>query len=137
MTGQKPVQNCPFCTPDPTRIVAQAPLACALRDGFPVSPGHVLVIPRRHIPSWFEATPEERIAIFDLLDAVKKTTDDRSHPQGYNIGINVGEAAGQTVMHLHVHLIPRFDGDVSDPSGGVRFVIPSKGNYHRPGFIPE
>ncbi len=129
--------KCPFCEPDPARVVARRSLAYVLRDGFPVSPGHMLVIPNRHVGSWFDATDEERSAILKLLNQVKTMMDDQEHPDGYNIGINVGETAGQTVMHLHVHLIPRYEGDVSDPTGGVRFVIPSKGNYRRPGFVPE
>ena len=95
-----------------------------------MSPGHTLVVPRRLIAGWFEATPDERRAIFDLVDEVRKQLDAGTpQPDGYNIGVNVGEAAGQTVMHLHVHVIPRYRGDVADPRGGVRHVIPGKGNY--------
>jgi diadenosine tetraphosphate (Ap4A) HIT family hydrolase len=120
-----------------SRIVAEEGLAVAIRDAFPVSPGHTVVIPRRHVASWFDATPDERVALMALVDEVKAKLDAEFHPDGYNIGINVGEAAGQTVMHLHVHVIPRFAGDVDDPRGGVRFVIPARGNYRRPGHIPE
>ena len=94
-----------------------------------MSPGHTLVIPRRLIATWFDATLEERVAIFELVDDVKRSLDAELRPDGYNIGINAGETAGQTVMHLHVHVIPRFRGDVDDPRGGVRHVIPGKGNY--------
>jgi diadenosine tetraphosphate (Ap4A) HIT family hydrolase len=131
------MDDCPFCQPDPQRVVAVSELAFAIRDGFPVNPGHTLVIPRRHVASWFDTSSDERAAIFDLLDQLKLSLDQELHPAGYNIGVNVGEAAGQTVMHLHLHLIPRFDGDVDDPRGGVRFVIPSRGNYKRPGHVPE
>ena len=127
---EKPTVSCPFCEIEPTRLVASNDLAVAIRDRFPVNPGHTLVIPRRHVASWFEATPQEQIAIMELLTEVKAKLDgDAAPPEGYNVGINVGETAGQTVMHLHVHLIPRFEGDVSDPRGGVRFVVPERGSY--------
>jgi diadenosine tetraphosphate (Ap4A) HIT family hydrolase len=132
-----PAMQCPFCQPDPDRIVARNEFAIAVTDGFPVNPGHTLIVPLRHVASWFDATPEEQAALFALLAEVRAELDATLHPAGYNIGINVGAAAGQTVMHLHVHLIPRFDGDVDDPSGGVRFVIPSRGNYRRPGHVPQ
>lgn len=129
--------DCSFCQLETSRIVADNALAIAVRDGFPVNPGHTLVIPRRHVASWFDATADERAALMDLVDEVKASLDKELHPAGYNIGINVGQAAGQTVMHLHVHVIPRFAGDVDDPRGGVRFVIPARGNYQRPGHIPQ
>ncbi len=110
--------------------MASNELAFAIRDGFPVSPGHTLVVPRRLFAGWFEASREERQALFDLVDEVRRQLDGgASPPQGYNIGVNVGEAAGQTVHHLHIHVIPRYLGDVDDPRGGVRHVIPGKGNY--------
>jgi diadenosine tetraphosphate (Ap4A) HIT family hydrolase len=105
-------------------------LAFAIRDRFPVSPGHTLVIPRREVATWWEATRDEQAAIFDLVEVCKRALDARAPaPEGYNIGINAGEVAGQTVMHLHLHLIPRYRGDVPDPRGGIRHVIPGKGNY--------
>jgi len=94
-----------------------------------VSPGHALLIPIRHIPTWFEASAEERTALFKALDTVKVIIEKDHRPDGYNIGVNCGPAAGQTIFHLHVHLIPRYSGDVTDPRGGVRHVIPEKGNY--------
>ncbi|WP_395838099.1 DEAD/DEAH box helicase family protein [Archangium violaceum] len=109
--------------------VASNALGFAIRDRYPVSPGHTLVIPRRHVATWFEATPEEQRALFELVDEVKRGLDASHKPDGYNVGINVGEAAGQTVFHLHVHVIPRYRGDMADPRGGVRHVIPGKGNY--------
>jgi diadenosine tetraphosphate (Ap4A) HIT family hydrolase len=129
--------QCLFCGPIPLPAVAENARAIASRDTFPVNPGHTLVIPRRHVASWFDATHDERAALMDLVDVVKAALDQEMHPDGYNIGINIGEAAGQTVMHLHVHVIPRFAGDVDDPRGGVRFVIPARGNYRRPGHIPQ
>lgn len=93
--------------------------AIAIFDGFPVSPGHGLIIPKRHIASFFEATREEQTALFDLLAEMQKILVKERNPDGFNSGINVGEAAGQTVMHLHIHLIPRYAGDQTDPRGGV------------------
>jgi diadenosine tetraphosphate (Ap4A) HIT family hydrolase len=109
--------------------VARNALAFAIRDGFPVSPGHTLVIPVREVATWFEASREEQLAILELVDVVKAQLDVEFAPAGYNVGFNAGAAAGQTVMHLHVHVIPRFEGDVADPRGGVRHVMPGKGNY--------
>jgi len=113
----------------PARIVKENDLAVLIRDAYPVSPGHSLVIPKRHIGSWFEATPEEVSAMLELLEDGKTMLDASHHPDGYNIGINDGPAAGQTVPHLHMHLIPRFAGDVPDPRGGVRWVIAEKARY--------
>ncbi len=120
---------CPFCKIDPKRIEANNDLSFAIKDAYPVSKGHTLIIPRRHIETWFDASKEEQQSILTLVDSMKQTLDRELSPNGYNVGFNVGEAAGQTVMHLHVHVIPRFDGDVKDPTGGVRNVIPGKGNY--------
>jgi diadenosine tetraphosphate (Ap4A) HIT family hydrolase len=119
----------PFLQLPPKAHVASNWLAFAIRDGFPVSPGHTLIVPRRLVVTWFEATREEQVAMLELADVVKAQLDAELQPDGYNIGINAGAAAGQTVMHLHLHLIPRFVGDVPDPRGGVRHVIPGKGNY--------
>ncbi|WP_205708793.1 HIT domain-containing protein [Kineococcus siccus] len=119
----------PFLQVPPTQWVASNDLAFALRDAHPVNPGHTLVVPRRLVPTWFEATPSEQAAILALLEEVKSGLDRYYAPEGYNIGINVGAAAGQTVFHLHVHLIPRHVGDVDDPRGGVRHVIPTRGHY--------
>jgi diadenosine tetraphosphate (Ap4A) HIT family hydrolase len=113
------------------RRVAENDLAFAIRDGFPVTPGHTLVIPKRLVVDWFEASHEEQTAIFELVDVVKAQLDAEFNPDGYNIGMNCGAAAGQTVFHLHVHVIPRYLGDMNDPRGGVRHVIPAKGNYRR------
>lgn len=124
-----------MCSIDAERIVVANELALAFRDGFPVNPGHTLIITKRHLPTWFEATRAEQASVFALVEEVKRLLDDEFHPDGYNVGLNAGEAAGQTVPHLHVHVIPRFHGDVDDPVGGVRLVIPDRGNYRRPGFV--
>ena len=123
------VVSSPFLEIPDSSHVASNELCFAIRDRYPVSEGHTLVIPRRLIGTWFEATPEERTAIFALVDEVKAQLDEELSPDGYNVGFNAGEAAGQTVMHLHVHVIPRYRNDMDDPRGGVRHVIPSKGNY--------
>lgn len=105
--------------------------AFAFRDSHPVSAGHTLIVTRRVVPDWFSTTQEERLAVFSLVDEVKIAIDQEHRPQGYNVGFNVGRVAGQTVMHLHIHVIPRYEGDMDDPRGGVRHVIPSKGNHLR------
>lgn len=101
----------------------------AIRDGFPVSPGHTLIIPKRHVSSFFEITESERADLLSLLTAARNDLEREYHPAGYNIGINDGPAAGQTVAHLHIHLIPRYEGDRPDPRGGVRWVLPDKADY--------
>lgn len=121
--------NCPFCVLPAERIRGDNDHAVWIRDGFPVSPGHSLVIPRRHFGSFFEANADERSALLTLLDAARVAAEAEFGPSGYNVGINDGPAAGQTVHHLHIHLIPRFPGDVPDPRGGVRWVIPDKADY--------
>jgi diadenosine tetraphosphate (Ap4A) HIT family hydrolase len=120
---------CPFCALPPERILASTPLALLIRDGFPVPPGHTLTLPRRHIGSFFKTTPEERHDLLKLLDRAQSGLAAEQHPDGFNIGINDGAAAGQTVPHLHIHLIPRFHGDQPDPRGGVRWIIPEKARY--------
>jgi len=123
------VDKCPFCEVASERIFYEGELTLGIWDGFPVSAGHALVITRRHVPSWFEATPQERIEIVNTIEEVRSRIFESHQPSGFNIGINVGEAAGQTIFHVHAHVIPRYTGDVADPRGGVRHVIPSKANY--------
>jgi diadenosine tetraphosphate (Ap4A) HIT family hydrolase len=124
--------SCPFCPPAPARVVASDAYALAYRDSYPVSPGHTLLIPHRHVGSFFDTTQAERESLLRLLDQAKAALDAEFHPDGYNIGINDGTAAGQTVPHLHLHLIPRYAGDRPDPRGGVRWVLPDKAQYRSP-----
>jgi superfamily II DNA or RNA helicase/diadenosine tetraphosphate (Ap4A) HIT family hydrolase/HKD family nuclease/SOS-response transcriptional repressor LexA len=121
----------PFLEIPAQNWIASNDQAFAVFDGFPVSVGHSLVITRRIVPTWFEATADEQSALMDLVNVVKQKLDEtlRPKPDGYNVGFNAGDAAGQTVPHLHIHVIPRYAGDVDDPRGGVRHVIPGKGNY--------
>ncbi len=122
---------CPFCDPPAERTFFRGELVIGVWDAYPVSPGHTLLLPRRHVATFFEASRDEQSALLAALDAARTIIDERHRPDGYNIGINHGAAAGQTIFHLHVHLIPRYSGDVTDPRGGVRFVIPNKANYLR------
>lgn len=119
--------DCLFC--DASKAVLRNEHAFVRFDDYPVNPGHCLIIPHRHFPSFFEATAEERAAIFSIIDEAKALVDAQFQPGGYNIGVNVGPIAGQSVPHLHVHLIPRYAGDVENPKGGVRGVIPSRQKY--------
>ena len=135
----------PFLAIPPHHHVAANSLAFAVRDKYPVSPGHTLVIPRRQIPDWWSATAEEHQAILALVDQVRAdllddiaratTLPGIPRPDGFNVGFNAGDSAGQTVNHLHMHVIPRYSGDMDDPRGGVRHVIPEKGNYLAPPAI--
>lgn len=120
---------CAFCTLPESRVIESSPSCIVIRDGFPVSPGHTLVIPKRHVQSFFELSPEEQAEMLGLLQTAKATLDREFEAHGYNIGINDGPAAGQTIPHLHIHLIPRFRGDRPDPRGGVRWIIPDKADY--------
>ena len=122
-------EGCPFCTLPQDRIVLQSDLALVIRDGFPISQGHTLIIPKRHVGSFFESTDLERDSLLRLIDQAKAALDKEFHPAGYNIGINDGATAGQTVPHLHIHLIPRYLGDSPDPRGGVRWIFPDKAKY--------
>lgn len=121
--------QCPFCSPVPEDIVLRNLLCYARYDRYPVSKGHVLIVPFRHVDSFFDLTEKERKAAFDLVQGASAKLNSALRPDGYNLGVNVGQAAGQTVMHAHIHLIPRYHGDVPDPRGGVRYVVPQKAKY--------
>ena len=121
--------KCPFCNPDSDEIVARNNLCYARWDRYPVSRGHILVIPFRHVQDFFDLASEENCAILELVGDCKRVIEEYSKPAGYNIGFNVGAAAGQTVLHCHCHVIPRYTGDTENPRGGVRGVIPHKREY--------
>lgn len=125
-----PNNPCLFCK-DPRGVSLERELAYSARDSYPASPGHTLVIPRRHVASFFDLTPEEINACMELISEERKLLDEEFSPDGYNIGVNVGQAAGQSIYHVHIHIIPRYMGDVENPQGGVRHVIPKKGHYKR------
>jgi diadenosine tetraphosphate (Ap4A) HIT family hydrolase len=122
---------CVFCEylKNKEKVIFENNLAFAIYDGFPVNKGHMLIMPKRHVSSYFELSEDEKNDINLLLEISKKHCDQLFKPYGYNIGINEGVYAGQTIMHCHVHLIPRYIGDVDNPKGGIRGVIPSKQKY--------
>ena len=121
--------DCPFCPPIDGRPLLESGLAFAIFDRFPVNPGHVLVIPRRHVADIFELTESELREVLRLLSQARQRIAVDFPAAGVNVGVNVGDAAGQTIAHAHLHLIPRYTGDVPDPTGGVRGVIPGKASY--------
>jgi len=122
-------KNCPFCAYTPEAIILQTENAIALFDGFPVSEGHALVVPRHHVSSLFDLDAAKRAELWQLVFELRNILAGRFHPDGFNVGLNDGAAAGQTVPHAHIHIIPRYSGDVPDPRGGVRWVVPNRANY--------
>lgn len=120
---------CPFCHFEKNRVVVENSLTVTFRDAYPLSQGHCLITPKRHIASFFETSETEQIALLRALQQVKEYLDEEYHPAGYNIGINEGAAAGQTIFHLHLHIIPRYPGDCVDPRGGIRWIFPEKAVY--------
>lgn len=123
------ITDCPFCEVSDSEIVLNNELCFARWDKFPVSDGHALIIPFRHFSNYFDGTQDEKDAIWSLVDDMKHVIRQENSPDGYNIGMNIGRAAGQTIPHLHVHIIPRYEGDMDDPKGGIRGVIPKKQKY--------
>lgn len=121
--------DCPFCSLPADRVAKSGECFVAFADAYPVAPGHTLLAPRRHVASFFDTTSDERAELLFLLDWCRQDLLARYRATGFNIGINDGRSAGQTVMHLHVHLIPRYDGDKRDPRGGVRWIFPEKADY--------
>lgn len=119
--------SCPFCNPD--RKILENDLVYARFDNYPVTPGHILIVPFRHISDYFRLTEEEHDSIRELTASAKELLDRGKRPDGYNLGVNCGTAAGQTIDHVHIHLIPRYKGDIEDPRGGIRGVIPQKQKY--------
>ena len=122
--------SCFFCPMPPERTIAQNEFAYAIRDGFPVTPLHMLVIPRRHASDYFSLEGEELVACHALIKRVREMVmAEDTTVTGFNVGVNIGTSAGQTILHCHFHLIPRRNGDVANPRGGIRNVIPGKGDY--------
>lgn len=125
-----PLPDCPFCNIAPeVTVLLETDAALAILDRFPVSEGHTLIIPKRHTTNYFELSPEEQTELWRLVNLAKQKLDSLYHPDGYNVGININPSAGQTIFHVHIHLIPRYHNDTPDPRGGVRGVIPEKRVY--------
>jgi len=119
--------KCPFCTIPGWTLENE--FAQMRADANPISLGHALIVTKRHIADYFELDPAEIKGLWELVNKTKLHLSERHHPDGFNVGINVGKAAGQTVQHVHVHLIPRYSGDIDDPRGGVRAIFPSRKLY--------
>jgi diadenosine tetraphosphate (Ap4A) HIT family hydrolase len=115
------VEDCELCRPGTT--VLENALAYAAHERSSLSRGHLIVVPKRHVADFFELRPAEQAALLELLNAARRRVQEQHAPDGYNVGMNVGKAAGQSRMHVHVHLIPRYAGDVPDPRGGIRCVL--------------
>lgn len=120
---------CPFCQLTKERVFLETDRTLAFFDGFPVNEGHALVIPKRHVASIFDLPPDELAALWLQVAVVRQLLADKYHPDAFNIGVNDGVAAGQTVPHAHIHVIPRRKGDTADPRGGIRWIIPGKAIY--------
>jgi diadenosine tetraphosphate (Ap4A) HIT family hydrolase len=125
------MSECPFCDVPEDEILLENDLCFARWDKYPVSRGHLLIIPFRHFANYFDATEEEITDLWKLVHAAKRLVREQHSPDGYNIGVNVGRDAGQSVPHVHVHLIPRYQGDTDDPFGGIRGVVPGGAHYPR------
>jgi len=122
--------DCPFCNPSSSQeLITESAMTYAIYDKFPVSQGHSLIIPKKHEADYFHLSDNIRTSCWIMINRVKRILEERYKPDGFNIGINIGEDAGQTIPHVHIHLIPRYKGDVENPVGGVRNLIPGKGNY--------
>jgi len=121
--------QCPFCDVALSCIQLENEVGIAILDAFPVSEGHILVVPRKHVTTLFDLSPVEQASLWQLVSEVRSYLSHKFNPDGFNIGINDGQAAGQTVMHAHIHVIPRRIGDDPDPRGGVRRVITGKAQY--------
>ena len=121
--------TCVFCDIEPEQIITGSELSVAIHDRYPVSRGHMLIMPRRHVASLFELTESEYMDILSMMHRVKALHIADYQPDGWNIGVNEGESAGQTIMHLHIHMIPRYQGDMEDPRGGIRYLFPEHARY--------
>lgn len=121
--------DCPFCMSEGKKVVCETDAALAVYCAFPVSRGHTLVVPRKHVTSIFDLSESEQADIWRLVASTRGLLHAKFTPDGFNVGVNDGRAAGQTIEHGHIHVIPRFFGDIDDPRGGVRWVLPEKANY--------
>jgi diadenosine tetraphosphate (Ap4A) HIT family hydrolase len=127
---KKENSECPFCNPDSKReLIVESATAYSIFDKFPVNKGHALIIPKKHCSNYFDLSFKEQSACLFMLNKVKEIVSNKFNPDGFNVGINIGDAAGQTIPHVHIHLIPRYSGDVANPRGGIRHIIPDKGFY--------
>jgi diadenosine tetraphosphate (Ap4A) HIT family hydrolase len=122
-------EACPFCHLPQERVFLETATTLALLDAYPVTEGHALVVPRRHVASIFELPPDELAALWTQVANVRKLLAKKYNPDAFNIGVNDGPAAGQTVPHAHIHVIPRRTGDAADPRGGIRWIIPGRAKY--------
>ena len=129
MNDPRPDAQCPFCSIAKERIWAETHTAAAVLDGFPISEGHSLIIPKRHVELLFELPENELLQAWSLVAKVRELLKRKYSPDGFNIGLNEGAAAGQTISHAHIHVIPRRSRDVPDPRGGIRWVIAPKAKY--------
>lgn len=119
----------PFTQTEPSQLLYRGEYFFLIKDRFPVSPGHILIISHTEKQDFFDLTQYERSELNDMILKAKELIEAKNKPDGYNIGVNCGEAAGQTVMHFHCHVIPRYKGDMDDPRGGIRHCIDGKGYY--------
>lgn len=123
------MEGCPFCRIVPNGSLTRNNSCFAIYDNYPVTKGHTLVISKRHVRTYFDLTQSEKEEVWKLVEQVKEALSAQYSPTGFNVGFNAGETAGQTVLHCHIHVIPRYHGDMDDPRGGVRGVIPAKQKY--------
>ena len=130
MTRTK-IQNALICHPREGEVIFSSELVKGVWDTYPLNPGHVLLVPHRHIARWFDATPEEQVALTSAIEQATAAIEEQYSPEGFNIGFNDRKAAGQSVPHLHIHIIPRYEGDVPDPRGGIRKIIPARADYQK------
>jgi diadenosine tetraphosphate (Ap4A) HIT family hydrolase len=121
--------KCLFCNRAQFKELSSNKSAYAIYDNYPVFPGHILIITKRHISSWFDISSEEKLDMLAMIDSLKKILDSNFKPDGFNIAINDGIEAGQTILHLHIHLIPRYKDDVQNKKGGIRWINPAKAEY--------
>lgn len=129
---EKERKDCPFCSVDAERLVLESRYGMAFHDRYPLSKGHTLVAPREHVASFYDLSSAKQADLWELVEATRSALSEELEPDGFNIGINDGPPAGQTVEHAHIHVIPRYQGDVEDPRGGIRWVIPERAPYWDP-----